>query len=204
MYLEDLRSRYTSLLKDAPIFTGYLESFIPILEEQEERFLWLVENILNLDVAEGYHLDFIGGIVGQSRVLIDFGTEPYFGFKSTNGTEAYQSETLSSQSDTTVGGIWNSLSHTNTNTTRRLTDEEYRRVILARIIYNNCSCTTNSIIEVINLLTNSKNNTVYAESNTVVVKPTGDVQVLDYFISRVDRVDNIIPLPIGVNISMRA
>lgn len=202
-YQTDLEGRFTSLFADSPIFTNFLLSFIPILDKQEENLLWLRDNILDIELAEGFQLDFIGGLVGQSRVLIDFNQERYFGFKSLNGAAAYQSETFSSKNSPNLGGLWNSLSHTNTSTSRSLNDEEYRRAIKARIIYNNSYCTTDDVITSINLLLGNTRSTVSVADKHISVKPVGDVSILSYFISRVDRIDNILPLPIEVTISLR-
>lgn len=202
-YQTDLEGRFTSLFTDSPIFTNFLLSFIPSLNKQEENLIWLRDNILDIELAEGFQLDFIGSLVGQSRVLIDFNQERYFGFKSLNGAVAYQSETLSSKNSPNLGGLWNSLSHTNTSTSRSLNDEEYRRVIKARIIYNNSYCTTDDVITSINLLLGNTGSTVSVADKHISVKPVGDVSILSYFISRVDRVDNILPLPIEVTISLR-
>src|SRR5699024_2559112 len=101
------------------------------IDEQQQDFLWLSQNILNVDLAQGWHLDFIGNIVGQSRLLYDFNSEVYFGFEG-----AYKSETFGSKIDPTIGGFWNSRGYFDKASARKLNDDEYRRVIKARVIYN--------------------------------------------------------------------
>ena len=97
-----------SLFRESENLNKIIESIFSAYQSQQVDFLWLAENILDVDKATGWHLDFIGNIVGQDRFLLDFNTEPYFGFD-----KSYQSETFNV-------GYWNSRSYFNTSSSRRL------------------------------------------------------------------------------------
>ena len=99
-YVSEAREGSSSLLNQSPIYQAFLSAIIEYYDEQENDLIWLSENLLNEDVAEKWHLDFIGMIVGQPRLLVSFNTEPYFGFEG-----SYQSETFSTDSNPELGGI---------------------------------------------------------------------------------------------------
>lgn len=195
-YLKEAREGCSSLLNESPIFLEFLSSIIEYYDDQEVDLIWLSENLLNYDVAEKWHLDLIGMIVGQPRLLVSFNTEPYFGFEG-----AYQSETFGTNTDPSVGGYWRSLSNFNASTARRLTDDEYRRVIKARVIFNTSDCTRNDLIQVINLLINNSSTSISRERHGLLkIKAEDTDGLLSYFISRLDLDDNILPIALGVNI----
>lgn len=197
-YDSDAISRVTSVFKDSPIFQALLLSLLNPLDELQEDLIYLANNLLNIDVAEKSQLDFIGSLVGQPRILVDFNTEPFFGFEG-----AYQADTFGTIKNPNIGGYWNSYSYTNVATARTLNDEDYRRVIKARIIMNNTRVTTNEMVEVLNLLTGNSSSVVTRTSNRVLkVKIVDTTGLGAYFISRTDRDDNIIPLALGVRIEL--
>ena len=135
------------------------------------------------------NLDFIGNIVGQDRFLLDFNTEPYFGFD-----KSYQSETFNV-------GYWNSRSYFNTSSSRRLNDDEYRRLIKARVIYNSSTCTTDELLEVINLITDRTDNRIQVKSHGVIEISSQDTTgILAYFVEKPEGFDNILPVVAGVRI----
>ena len=185
-----------SLFRGGENLDTVLESIFSAYQLQQVDFLWLAENILNIDEATGWHLDFIGNIVGQDRFLLDFNTEPYFGFD-----RSYQSETFGTSSDPSVGGYWNSRSYFNTSSARRLNDGEYRRIIKARAIYNSSNCTTNDLVEVINLLTDRTDNIVQRKGHGIIEVQTNDTTgILAYFVEKPEGLDNILPVAAGVRI----
>ena len=120
-----------SIFRESENLGLLFESIYDVLMTQQDDFKWFSENILNIDIAEKSHLDLIGGLVGQNRFLVDFNVEKYFGFKY-----SYNSDTFGDSSDPSVGGYWNSRSNFNKSTARRLNDDEYRRLIKARVICN--------------------------------------------------------------------
>ena len=187
-----------SLFRESENMDRLLQAIFDVCDEQQNKLLWLAENILNLDLATGYHLDFIGGLVGQVRFLSDFNTEPYFGYEG-----SYQSKTFGSATDPEVGGYWNSRSYFNTATSRKLTDNEYRRLIKARVIFNQSNCTSNDLLEVLNLITDSNNNTVQLLKHGLIQINTSDTTgMLSYFIDRLYLADNILPIAAGVRVGL--
>ena len=178
-----------SLFRESENLNKIIESIFSAYQSQQVDFLWLAENILDIDKATGWHLDFIGNIVGQDRFLLDFNTEPYFGFD-----KSYQSETFNV-------GYWNSRSYFNTSSSRRLNDDEYRRLIKARAIYNSSTCTTGELLEVINLITDRTDNRIQVKSHGVIEISSQDTTgILAYFVEKPEGFDNILPVVAGVRI----
>lgn len=199
-YMAEYLEIQPSLFRESDTLNRLIAVALSSCDDQQVDFLWLSENLLNIDLAEGYHLDLVGGIVGQPRFLSDFNTEPYFGFEN-----SYQSKTFGSANDPSVGGYWNSRSHFNTATSRTLSDDDYRRIIKARTIYNQSNCTANDLLEVVNLITNSKNNTVQMLKHGLIQVKTADrTGILAYFIDRVGLEDNILPVAAGVRINLES
>ena len=157
-YVKEAEEGSSSLLNQSPIYLAFLDAIVEYYHEQQKDFIWLSENLLNIEVAEKWHLDFIGMIVGQPRLLVSFNTEPYFGFEG-----SYQSETFSTASNPSLGGYWNSMDTFNTASARKLTDEEYRRIIKARVIFNNSFCTRTDLLNVINLITGNTSASITRE-----------------------------------------
>ena len=178
-----------SLFRESENLNKIIESIFSAYQSQQVDFLWLAENILDVDKATGWHLDFIGNIVGQDRFLLDFNTEPYFGFD-----KSYQSETFNV-------GYWNSRSYFNTSSSRRLNDYEYRRLIKARVIYNSSTCTTDELLEVINLITDRTDNRIQVKSHGIIEISSQDTTgILAYFVEKPEGFDNILPVVAGVRI----
>ena len=197
-YHEEYHETKPSLFRESENIDRVLQAIFDVCDYQQEDFLWLSQNLLNLDEAEGFHLDLIGGLVGQPRFLSDFNTEPYFGYEG-----SYQSKTFGSATDPSVGGYWNSRSYFNTSTARQLTDSEYRRLIKARAIYNQSNCTANDLLEVVNLITDSENNTVQLLSHGLLQITTDDATgILSYFVDRLYLEDNILPVAAGVRVGL--
>lgn len=199
-YLAEYFDLEPSLFRESDNLHRLFQSIFTAYHTQQEDFLWLSQNILNIDLAEKYHLDFIGNIVGQPRFLIGFNTEPYFGFKN-----SYQSETFGSAQLEFIGGYWNSRSYFDTASSRVLSDDEYRRIIKARVIYNQSNCTCNDLLEVINLITNRNDNTVQTIKHGLIsIRTKDDTGFLSYFVDRLPLNDNILPIAAGVTVSLDA
>ena len=178
-----------SLFRESENLNKIIESIFSAYQSQQVDFLWLAENILDIDEATEWHLDFIGNIVGQDRFSLDFNTEPYFGFD-----KSYQSETFNV-------GYWNSRSYFNTSSSRRLNDDEYRRLIKARAIYNSSTCTTDELLEVINLITDRTDNRIQVKSHGIIEISSQDTTgILAYFVEKPEGFDNILPVVAGVRI----
>ena len=195
-YSKDYHTFKPSLYRESPNLDTLMESILSTVDIQQQDLLWVAYNILNVDLAEKSHLDFIGNIVGQPRKLIDFNNESFFGFDN-----SYKSETFGSKIDESIGGFWNSRSYFNSATARVLNDEEYRRLIKARVIYNSSNCVANELLEVINLITDSQDNVVQILKHGYIQVKTYDTSgLLSYFIDRVDNKDNILPIAAGVRV----
>lgn len=198
-YYNDFLSNSPSLFVESENLKKIIEVILNQYQIDQDKYLWLIDNILNLEVAEKYHLDFIGQLVGQDRFLVNFNQEKYFGFLG-----SYQSETLGTLSDSSVGGYWNSVDNFVSSSSRRLNDEEYKRIIKARIIYNNSNCLMNDLVSVVNLITNRTDNRVsLVKHGQLVIKSTDESGLLTYFFDRLELEDNILPITYGVSVSLK-
>ena len=197
-YYSDFLNNSPSLFVESENLKKIIEVILNQYQIDQEKYLWLIDNILNLEVAEKYHLDFIGQLVGQDRFLVNFNQEKYFGFLG-----SYQSETLGTLSDASVGGYWNSVDNFISSSARRLNDEEYKRIIKARIIYNNSNCLINDLVNVVNLITNRTDNRIsLVKHGQLVIKSNDESGLLTYFFDRLELEDNILPITYGVSISL--
>lgn len=197
-YLADYYELEPSLFRESDNLHKLFQSIFSVYHEQQIDLLWFSENILNIDTAENFHLDFIGKLVGQDRFLVGFNAETYFGFEG-----AYKSETFGSSLDPEVGGFWNSRSYFNAATARRLSDDEYRRIIKARIISNHSNCSPNDLLEVINLITNRTDNTSQTVQHGIItVKSKDNTGLLSYFVDSIDTKANILPIAAGVRVGL--
>lgn len=197
-YYNDFLSNSPSLFVESENLKKIIEVILNQYQIDQEKYLWLINNILNLEVAEKYHLDFIGQLVGQDRFLVNFNQEKYFGFLG-----SYQSETLGTLSDESVGGYWNSVDNFISSSARRLNDEEYKRIIKARIIYNNSNCSINDLVSVVNLITNRTDNRIsLVKHGQLVIKSNDESGLLTYFFDRLELEDNILPVTYGVSVSL--
>lgn len=197
-YYNDFLSNSPSMFVESENLKKIIEVILNQYQIDQEKYLWLIDNILNLEVAEKYHLDFIGQLVGQDRFLVNFNQEKYFGFLG-----SYQSETLGTLSDASVGGYWNSVDNFVSSSARRLNDEEYKRIIKARIIYNNSNCLMNDLVNVVNLITNRIDNRIsLVKHGQLVIKSNDESGLLTYFFDRLELEDNILPVTYGVSVSL--
>ena len=197
-YYSDFLSNSPSLFVESENLKKVIEVILNQYQIDQEKYLWLIDNILNLEIAEKYHLDFIGKLVGQDRFLVNFNQEKYFGFLG-----SYQSETLGTLSDESVGGYWNSVDNFISSSARRLNDEEYKRIIKARIVYNNSDCLMNDLVSVVNLITNRTDNRIsLVKHGQLVIKSNDESGLLTYFFDRLELEDNILPITYGVSVSL--
>ena len=197
-YYNDFLSNSPSLFVESENLKKVIEVILNQYQIDQEKYLWLIDNILNLEIAEKYHLDFIGQLVGQDRFLVNFNQEKYFGFLG-----SYQSETLGTLADESVGGYWNSVDNFISSSARRLNDEEYKRIIKARIIYNNSNCLMNDLVSVVNLITNRTDNRIsLVKHGQLVIKSNDESGLLTYFFDRLELEDNILPITYGVSVSL--
>ena len=197
-YYDEFFSDCPSLFVESENLKKLIEVILGQYQKDQEKYLWLIDNMLNLEVAEKWHLDFIGNLVGQDRFLANFDQEKYFGFLG-----SYQSETLGTLSDESIGGYWNSVDNFISSSARRLNDEEYKRIIKARIIYNNSNCLMNDLVSVVNLITNRTDNRIsLVKHGQLVIQSSDESGLLTYFFDRLELEDNILPITYGVSVSL--
>ena len=192
-YTKLAKTRYTDLFKNDEAFNAVVTTITEVLNDYQKETLALYR-MLNVDRAENYGLDFIGGIVKQDRLLADFYQGLHFGFAG-----SYKSGTFGTVSSPDIGEKWFSMLSISQNGGRLLDDEEYRNVIKARIISNNSACRTNEFIRIVNLLSFSEQNTVdWKEHGVIKLSIVNDEKgLLSYFISRIGTSSNILPIPLG-------
>lgn len=88
-----------------------------------------LNDILNIDIAEGKQLDLIGQILGCNRNIYGFNIDtPYFSFEKTNAY-GYSDETQLSD------GYWKSYFNS-TGSAYKLLDGDYRKLLKFKAVYN--------------------------------------------------------------------
>lgn len=191
----------SSLLNESPIFQALLMAIIDYYQEQQLDLIWLSENLLDIDNAKGWQLDLIGLVLNQPRLLASFDTGVYFGFEG-----AYQAGTFGTLDDPTVGAPWFSSAGYNPSTSKRLSDDQYRRILKARSIKTTSKyCNHSELLEIVNLLSDSTNSTIDVPSHGNLTIYTNDPEgFVSYFLSRSRTSDNILPIPLGVKVTLLA
>jgi len=181
------RSRLTDRHRSDESFLAILDTLIELKEERQREYLSLADTFLDIDKSTGKNLDVIGRLIGEERTLVNFIDRSYFGFLGARLSEAYDV------------GYWYSLYRNKYGTLRTLTDEEYRRVLKARVIKNSSNSNRNSMLEVLNTLTGNTNSIVTETTDNGVIT----VEVLDrdglvsYYLSKYKNDRNLIPVPMG-------
>lgn len=198
-YVQRYLDEAPELTRNSPIYQSLAVSIIKKLDDQQKFLIWLSENLLNIDEAKGYHLDLIGQFVGQSRVLASFETGVYFGFEG-----AYQSGTFGDINDPNTGAEWYDNNSYREDTSKVLNDEQYRRVIKARICKNGVVFNSiDELLEVINYLTGNTQTTLSVPQHGLIEAKVQDTEgLLSYFLSRQYNNDNILPIPLGVRFNL--
>ena len=181
------RSRLTDRHRSDEPFLAILDTLIELKEERQKEYLALADTFLDIDKSTGKNLDVIGRLIGEERTLVNFIDRSYFGFLGARLAEPYDI------------GYWYSLYKNKYGTLRTLTDEEYRRVLKARVIKNSSDSSRDSFIEVLNILSGNNNSKV-SESydNTAITVNVEDVDGLaSYYLSKYKSDRNLIPVPLG-------
>lgn len=193
-YLEIARSRYTDLFKNDQVFDLLIQTIVSLHQEKQLEYINYHDNVFNIDNQIGQGLDLIGEIVGQPRILVDFNKNKYFGFEG-----SFNSGTFGTISDSDIGSPWFSILNPSENSIRRMNDDEYKRVIKARIIKNNSNNSVNDFLEVLNILTGNASNFIEShEHGDIVLNLSQDnIGLITYFCSRWTLKDNIFPIQAG-------
>ena len=186
------RSRLTDRHRSDEPFLAILDTLIKLKEERQKEYLALADTFLDIDKSTGKNLDLIGRLIGEERTLVNFIDRSYFGFLGARLAEPYDI------------GYWYSLYKNKYGTLRTLTDEEYRRVLKARVIKNSSDSSRNSFLEILNILSNN-NFSVIAESldNSAILVEIEDYDgLVSYYLSKYKSDRNLIPVPMGRRITI--
>ena len=186
------RSRLTDRHRSDESFLAILDTLIELKEERQREYLSLAETFLDIDKSTGKNLDVIGRLIGEERTLVNFIDRSYFGFLGARLSEAYDV------------GYWYSLYRNKYGTLRTLTDDEYRRVLKARVIKNSSDNNRESFLEILNILSNN-NFSVITESldNSAILVEIEDYDgLVSYYLSKYKSDRNLIPVPMGRRITI--
>lgn len=196
--LTKARSRYTGTFKEDVPFDLFVKTLLDYLIQSQESAFTFVDGIFNIDKSSGKMLDLIGKIVNQGRVLVAYSLDMNFGFRGHPLAEGFGTIT-----NPNVGGYWKDSSNQNAKF-RVLTDDEYRLILKARILSNNSGGTTDDLIKVVNVLTQSTNARVETDGSgdAVLVVSTNNLEFLQYFYTRIGASDALLPIPLGVNLKI--
>ena len=180
-------SRLTDRHRSDETFLAILDTLVEIKSQRQQQYLDIADTFLDIDKSEGKNLDLIGKLIGEERTLVNFIDRSYFGFLGARLAEPYDFE------------YWYSLYKNKYGTLRTLTDEEYRRVLKARVVKNSSDNNRNSFIEVLNILSNN-NKSFVTESydNTAIKVEVEDYDgLVSYYLSKYKNNKNLIPIPLG-------
>lgn len=196
--LNKAKSRYTGTFKEDPVFDRIVRTMVGYLEETQDQTYSIVEQAFNIDKSSGYMLDLIGKIVGQSRILFSYDVEPKFGFFGHPLAQSFG--TVNNQN---VGGYWDSMSN-NSKKFRVMLDDEYRKVIRARILSNVSGGTVDDLLRVVNILTDTESARVdvNGSGNALLVVEDKNLELLQYFFTRIGTPDALLPIPLGVSLQV--
>lgn len=180
-------SRLTDRHRSDEVFISILDTLVDLKETRQKEILQISESFLDIDKSEGKNLDIIGKLVGEDRNLVNFIEGSYFGFIGARLSEAYDV------------GYWYSLYKNKYGTLRTLTDEEYRRVLKARVIKNSSDSGRDSLLQVLNLLLG--NNSAKIKENmfnsAIEVSILDETGLTSYYLSKYKSGDSLIPVPMG-------
>ena len=181
------RSRLTDRHRSDDTFLAILDTLIEHKEDRQREYLAIADTFLDIDKSTGKNLDLIGKLIGEERTLVNFIDRVYFGFLGARLAEAYDF------------GYWYSLYKNKYGTLRTLTDEEYRRVLKARVIKNSSNNGRNSFLEVLNMLSNNQASVVMEGlDNTAISVEVEDYDgLVSYYLSKYKNDMNLIPIPLG-------
>ena len=181
------RSRLTDRHRSDDTFLAILDTLIELKEERQREYLAIADTFLDIDKSTGKNLDLIGKLIGEERTLVNFIDRAYFGFLGARLSESYDI------------GYWYSLYKNKYGTLRTLTDEEYRRVLKARVVKNSSDNSRDSFLKVLNLLLDNESSVVIESENNkaIEVRIKDEDGLASYFLSKYKSNTNLIPIPLG-------
>ena len=186
------RSRLTDRHRSDEVVLAILDTAIEIKEQRQAQYLEIASKLLDIDESTGKNLDLIGNLIGESRTLVNFIDRPYFGFMGARLAESYDV------------GYWYSLYKNKYGTLRTLSDEEYRRVLKARVIKNSSDNNRNSLLEVLNVLSGNTSTIVIedVDNKAISVQVEDNDGLVSYYLSKYKSDRNLIPVPLGRRIGI--
>lgn len=186
-YKEIAHSRLTDRHRSDEAFLAILDTLIEIKDQRQNQYLSIADTFLDIDKSVGKNLDVIGRLIGEERTLVNFIDRAYFGFIGARLSKPYDI------------GYWYSLYKNKYGTLRTLTDDEYRRVLKARVIKNSSDSGRNSFLEVLNVLSkNTASIVTEGEDNTAISVEVEDYDgLVSYYLSKYKNDRNLIPVPLG-------
>lgn len=188
-FLEEARKHVTTQFEDKPVFDKHLQLLINPHASIRDVFNDLLTK-RTIDEARGDQLDIIGRIVGQPRETVVAALIDYFGFSP--NLQAWAFGTVKNPA---VGGRFRSLNE-NIQTIRKLTDQEYRLFIKAKIIKNVGKATAEDVINSVKFIL-PEVNFVYLTEGEAEFSISVD-RALSVTEALLITDSNIIPKPIGV------
>lgn len=191
-YIKLSESRMTDQFRFDQAFLALVYTIIEQRAKRQQEYFSFLDTFLDIDKSEGKALDLIGSIVGQERRLVNFIQEPYFGFQGARFAEALDV------------GYWYSQNKARIGRLKILNDEEYRKLIKARIINNRSRCTRDDLLSILNILTGNNESEVIEVSHGVFkVSIVDDINGLaSYFLSKYRDKDTIFSIPLGYRMSV--
>lgn len=177
-YTKTLISQYAN----SPILVSLIQNMADAID-QTVNFDEFYEQVWNIETAAGWGLDVWGRIVGVSRVLHVPTPGTYLGFQQAASASPFGF------------GIWYGLGTTTNN--YALTDDAYRRLILAKAALNITDCAIPSINQIIM--------TLFPGYGNSYVRDDGGMALTYVFGATLSPVDfaivtqsGVLPRPVGV------
>ena len=186
------RSRLTDRHRSDDTFLAILDTAIEIKDLRQTQYLELGSKFLDIDQSTGKNLDVIGNLIGESRTLVNFINRPYFGYQGARLAESFDV------------GYWYSLYKNKYGTLHVLNDEEYRRVLKARVLKNCSKSSRNSLVSVLNTLTGNTSTTIVEQEDNKAIQISlqDDDGLVSYYLSKYKNDRNLIPVPLGRRIEL--
>jgi hypothetical protein len=157
-HIEKALERLVTQFKESPNLKSYISNFLSESQNLEQVF----QDLLNerwIETADGFQLNILGAIVGQSRVIIEGSIFTYFGFLGNPSSDSF-----GDINNASLGSPFASLDTVLTGN-RSLTDDEYRLFIKARIVKNISNSTPEDIIAQYQYLFNTPQ-IIFEDGNT--------------------------------------
>lgn len=181
----NVRDTVISQYANSPILLALIDALGDAIDWQARADLFF-DTVWNIETATGYGLDVLGRIVGVTRALY-IATGNYLGFAGVAGTFAFGE------------GIFWGAGGTTSN--YRLTDDAFRRVILAKAALNITDGSISSINAILRAL--------FPDSGNPHVRDNNDMTMTFVFGNTLSTVDyaivtqsGVLPRPIGVSVTV--